>query len=186
MVLGASLVFSANSSDVIAVVLPVEYVRAGFALKLLSLGMVFFAMMIVSIAILNSSGYIYRALILGTITLFASIVINSILIYLGGASIKAVEFAALGSSLAMLVGAILSQREVYKLFGVLTPVASIFRGLISFSICYGVAYLIPSYNKLATIGESILIFVLYFVLLLTIGELKKEDKRLLLRIFSRS
>lgn len=186
MVVGGALVFAANPIEVISVVLPTEYTQAGVALKILAIGIVFFSMMTVSISILNSSGFVYRAVILGIITLLSSSVINVILVYVGGASIKAIKLVALGSTLAMLLGATLSQREIYRLFNVTLPLPSILRGVISFCICYFVGSLIPSHTKLQTLGESIFVFLLYFVVLFVTGEVKREERKLLLKIILRS
>lgn len=186
LVVGVAIVLFANPSGVIYVILPQEYTAGAFALRILSAGIVCFSIMVVAITILNSSGHIIKALLYGGITLLISVVLNISFLFYAGAGNKAVGAAAIATSCAMFIGALISTLTVYKLFKATIPSKTFIRCLISSSCCFLVGLFIKTNSKIAILIECICIFVLYFVILYLLKEINQDDKNIIRKTIKKS
>jgi stage V sporulation protein B len=184
-VVGVAVVFMANPEAVIAVPYPAKYRIGGPALRVLSAGMVCFSMFTIINTILNGAGRTHLTIISGVTTFGLAAVSNWLLIPHAGTPEDALVWAAYASSASMAVGMILSAALLYREFRAGFPALSLIRAALALAAMLGLGTVIPEVSKLVTLGECILIFVAFFVVLVVTREFKAEDVAKFKRVFSR-
>lgn len=172
---GVAAVFMANPAAVINVVFPVQFRVGGPALRVLSGGMICFSMFAIVNTILNSAGHTVQALGSGIATLGLTVGANAVFVPLSRTADAALRTAAVASSCAMAAGVLLSAVLLYRNFRAGFPPQTVLRVAVAVAVVAGVGHLIPEVSKIVTLGECMLLFALYYVVLAVLREFKRED-----------
>jgi hypothetical protein len=98
---------------------------------------------------------------------------------------SALMAAALGSTIGMTVGLVASGIAVWQKFGAYLSWRTALRVVIAAGVAVTAGRLLPDLGKLFTLVACALVLLLYFAVLVGIGEFKREDLRQLKRIFRR-
>jgi O-antigen/teichoic acid export membrane protein len=185
-IVGLAAVFTALPSQALGFIFPPEYRVASDALGVLSLGIAAFGLMVVSNTILNGAGLPFRAMAVVTIALFA--IIGAIWLFLGTADPGAdtLTTTATGTSTGMVIGLAVSAVMVYRKFGTFWPWGTAFRVAISGAVAVTTGRIfLPNAGKIVTLGECILVLVIYLVVLVATMEFRKKDLEHLKQILKR-
>jgi stage V sporulation protein B len=184
-VVGVAVVFMSNPEAVIAVPYPAKYRIGGDALRILSAGMVCFSMFTIINTILNSAGRTGATIFSGMVTLTLAAVSNWLLIPRAGSPEAALVWAAAATAGSMAVGMVISAVLLYREFKAGFAPVSLARTAVALAAMLGLGHVIPEVSKLVTLGECILIFVAFFVVLAVTREFKAEDVAKFKRVLSR-
>jgi len=163
------VLISSSSKEIILIIYSKEYLPAWSSLTVLSVGMLFYSLLITSSTIISSSGKPKISLIILVIVLISDLILNYVLIpkyELIGASIS--------TSLASLLGLFIAAGYVLCKFNAFMTFKSITRITISGILIYFIA------NKIHASGFMLLVEMmcmsaLYFLLLLVSREISKQD-----------
>jgi hypothetical protein len=86
----------------------------------------------------------------------------------------------------MVIGLALSAVFVYRRFGTFWPWATAFRVAIAGAVAVTIGRLfLPNAGKIITLGECVLVLVIYLIVLIATLEFRKEDLRQLKQILKR-
>lgn len=184
-VAGVAVVFMANPAAVIAVPYPAKYRIGADALRILAAGMVCFSMFTIVNTILNSAGRTGKTILAGAVTLAAAAASNWILIPRAASPETALLVAAGATAGSMALGVVLSTALLYREFRASFSGLTLLRMAIALGAVLGLGHVIPEVSKLVTLGECILLFATYFVVLALLREFKAEDVAKFRRVLSR-
>jgi O-antigen/teichoic acid export membrane protein len=163
------VLISSSSKEIILIIYSKEYLPAWSSLTVLSVGMLFYSLLITSSTIISSSGKPKISLIILVIVLISDLILNYVLIpkyeLIG---------AAISTSLASLLGLFIAAGYVLSKFKAFMTFKSITRITISGILIYFLA------NKIHASGFMLLVEmmcmgVLYFLSLLVSREISKQD-----------
>lgn len=184
-VAGVGAVLMANPEAVINLPYPATYRPAGGALRILTGGMIFFSMFTIINTILNGAGRARDAIVGGLITLVITIGANWFLVPRAASGYDALSRAAWATAGSMAVGTTLCAVLLHRAFGAAISPLSVLRILLALAAALTVGHFIPEVSKLVTLGECVLIFVVYLVVLFALGELRREDTARFARLLRR-
>ena len=176
MALTATL-FSANASEVLRVIYREVYQAGAGALSIVAFGMLFFGLLYVLTTIISASGHPRVSLLVGVVTLGASVVLNAVLIPRFG-----LPGAASATTVSMLVGVLAASAYLGKEFGALMPIWSAVRIAICAGAIYGASLLFFTSSKPLIIAKLVALSVLYFVALIVSREVGRDDLRMIGRV----
>ncbi|HXU36188.1 MAG TPA: oligosaccharide flippase family protein [Blastocatellia bacterium] len=176
MALTATL-FSANASEVLRVIYREAYQAGAGALSIVAFGMLFFGLLYVLTTIISASGHPRVSLLVGVVTLGASVVLNAVLIPRFG-----LVGAASATTVSMLVGVLAACAYLGKEFGALMPLWSAVRIAICAGAIYGASLLFFTSSKLLIIAKLVALSVLYLVALIISREVGRDDLRMIRRV----
>jgi O-antigen/teichoic acid export membrane protein len=186
IIIGLSSVFAALPAQALALIFPPEYQAATGALGILSLGMAAFSLLVISNTILNSAGHAWRAMFLIAVTLAAVVGAVTFFTTNAGQGPETLAAAALGSTVGMSFGLVISALAVYRRFKTFLPAATALR-----VVAAGVAaialgrFVMPFSGKMVTLAECIGIAAVYFIVLILTREFRLEDLEQLKQILGR-
>ncbi|MCP4196468.1 MAG: oligosaccharide flippase family protein [Proteobacteria bacterium] len=186
LIVGLAAVFAALPSQSLGLIFPAEYRVASHALGILSFGIAAFGLMVVSNTILNGAGLPFRAMAAVAIALLA--VIGAVWLFLRTANPgpDTLTATAVGTATGMAIGLVVSAVIVYQRFGTFWPWATAFRVAIAGAVAVTIGRLfLPNAGKIITLGECVLVLVIYLVVLIATLEFRKEDLRQLKQILKR-
>lgn len=169
LLFGLVVLISSNSKQIISLLYTDRYLAGSQPLSILTFGLLFFSLFIISANIISASGRPQISLRFGIITLLTAIGLNYLLIpklHLVG--------AALATTFTLLGGLLICLSYIKRRFGVIMPG----RSFLKISICGIVIYLISfsfEASRLFLLLKLAALAILYFLLLSFIKELKKED-----------
>jgi hypothetical protein len=93
---------------------------------------------------------------------------------------------ATGTATGMVIGLVISAIIVYQRFGTFWPWASALRVVIAGAVAVTIGRLfLPDAGKIITLGECVLVLVIYLVVLIVTREFRKEDLQQLKQILKR-
>jgi stage V sporulation protein B len=169
MALVATLL-SANAAEVLHVVYTDDYQVGATALSVVAYGMLLFGLLYVLTTIISASGRPGVSLVIGTFTLAASGVLNFVLIPGYG-----LTGAAVGTTAAMFLGAVVSGGYVKRTLGAFLPWVSAFRiGGCALGVFVVSKLLVPG-SRLLIVFQLAAMAVLYVAGLVVTGELSRDD-----------
>ena len=185
LIVGLATVFAALPAQSLGLIFPEEYKVAADALRILSLGIAAFGLMVISNTILNGAGLPRKAIVTVLITLSA--VIGMVVFFITRATPdnSTLVGAAIGSAAGMLIGLIISGYSVYRQFGGFMPVITALRVLLAAGIGVGAGMAMPDAGKLFTLVECMGVLLIYFAVLIASREFTKDDLSKLRRVISR-
>jgi O-antigen/teichoic acid export membrane protein len=181
-VAGVAVVFIANPAATINVPYTAQYRIGAPALQILSGGMICLSLFTIINTILNGAGRAGLAIISGIATLIAAVVANAVVVPRAPSWEAALTLAAWCTALAMAGGLLLSVALLYRAFRATFPVLSVVRVLGAMAVAIVLGYLIPEVSKVVTLGEDLLLFIVYFLVLVALREFSAEDRKKLGRI----
>jgi len=167
---GLATLFSANAVDSIRVVYRAEYEVAAPALSIVAYGMLFFGIVYVATAMISASGHPRASLAIGTATLVASVGLNAALVPRYG-----ITGAALATTLAMFVGAILSAAYLLARFHAFMGVDSLLRIIGCSGLVYLASLAIPTGSLPVTLARFGLLALLYLAALVASREIGSTE-----------
>lgn len=179
MALTATL-FSANASEVLHVIYPDEYQAGSRALSVVAFGMLFFGLLYVITTIISASGRPTVSLIIGAVTLCTSAALNAALIPTHG-----LVGAAVGTTVAMIAGAIAGSGYLLVKFGALLPVLSLARITLCAGFVYAASLVVTPTSRLAMVVQLAVLALLYFGALVLSKEIGRGEMEMLKRVIRR-
>ena len=176
MALVASLL-SANAAEVLHVVYKDEYQVGATALSVVAYGMLLFGLLYVLTTIISASGRPKVSLLIGSFTLLASGVFNFALIPAYG-----LTGAAVGTTGAMLLGALVSGGYVGRTLGAFLPMASAVRITACALGVFALSRLVVPGSRLLIVLQLVGIAGVYIAALIVTGELSRDDLKAAKRV----
>jgi len=171
-----AVVMAANPTDVLGLVYAADYAQLGGpALGALALGNVAFSIFAIAGTILNGAGKTAPAIITAAVTLGLAAVGNIIAIPIAANHGNVLHVAAVVTSSAMVVGAILSGWVLRRRFGAFLPIASAVRIAIATGAALAVGRVLPLHGKLMTLVEAAAVVATFLLVLVATRELGKRD-----------
>lgn len=184
-VAAVAAVLMANPQGLVVIPYPTRYAVAAPALRILAGGMVLFSMFTIVNTILNGAGRTRDTIISGALSFGATVGSNLLLVPRAATPHAALELAAWATSSSMALGLLVSTFFLYRRFRAAFPLLTVLRTLLAMAIAMAVGHVLPDLGKVVTLGESMLIFVLFFVVLALLGEFRREDVAKFARVFRR-
>jgi stage V sporulation protein B len=171
-----AVVMAANPADILGLVYAPDYAQLGGpALGALALGNVAFSIFAIAGTILNGAGKTVPAVITAAFTLGLAMVGNYIAIPIAAEHGDVLYVAALVTSSAMLVGAIVSGWVLHRQFGAFLPLASVVRIAVATGAALAVGRALPLHGKLMTLVEAAAVGATFLTVLVITRELGKRD-----------
>ncbi|MBI2893867.1 MAG: oligosaccharide flippase family protein [Deltaproteobacteria bacterium] len=184
LVVGGAAVFASRPAEVIGLVFPPAYRVAAPALTVLSGGFVAFSVFVVSSTILNGAGKTWSAMAAVAVTL-AGVVGSNLLLVPGKLGVAGLSATATATTIGMVLGCVVAAALVWRVFRALVRPVTLARVAVAAGVALGVGRLAPDMGKLATLAAAVGVLLLYVVTLVVLGELGREDLRVLSRIARR-
>jgi stage V sporulation protein B len=163
-------IFSANAASILGLVYPADYRCASSALSILAFGALLFGLLYVMTTVITASGRPLVTLALGAGSLLANATLDFFWIPRYG-----ISGAAAGVVASMLVGVVGSVIYLSLTYGQLFSVWSLIRLGGSAGIIYVLSLSFAPESKLLTLVKLAALLVLFPLLLLIAGEIKKSD-----------
>jgi succinoglycan exporter len=186
LIVGLAAVFAALPSQALDLTFSADYSNATGALGVLALGIVAFGLMVVSNTILNSAGHVSKAMIVVVTTLVAIVAAVTLVAKTAEPGPGILKATAIGTSTGMAIGLALSAVFVYRRFGTFWPWATAFRVAIAGAVAVTIGRLfLPNAGKIITLGECVVVLVIYLVVLIATMEFRREDLQQLKQILKR-
>lgn len=187
LIVGLASVFAALPFQCLDLMFEAEYLVAAEALSTLSLGIAAFGMLVISNTVLNSAGFAWHSMAIIGVTLAAVIAAVTGILFAVGPGDQALHGAALGTTLGIGLGLVVAAAVVRRQFGTFWPWPTALRVVISaaFSIALG-RLVLPHAGKVATLGECILVLLVYFASLALLREFSRQDVNRLRTIMKKS
>ncbi len=183
-----AVIFSANAAEVLHLVYPPPYAAGAPALRIVALGMLSFAVITVLCSVISSVGRPWVSVAVVAVTLAIDAGLNFVLVPRYG-----LVGAAVGTTIAMAVGAAAASVVVSSRFGAIVAPMTIVRVGIAAAAVYAIALAIPLDALVAPLGGSILpkiavavecaiLGVLYLGILIGVREIGRAEFQLARRI----
>ncbi len=185
LVVALATVFAALPEQAMGLVFEPEYGVGAPALRILSIGICAFGLMVVGNSILNGAGHPWRAMavvLVGTAVMIGSVFT---LVTLAGSGPGVLPAAATGTTIGMFAALLVCGIMVHRKFGTFWPWLSILRVAVAAGVAIGAGHFMPVMGKVVTLGECIGVMVIYFVVLLATREFGKEDFSQLKQVLKR-
>jgi stage V sporulation protein B len=174
-----AVAMAANPGDILGLVYAPDYAQLGGpALGALALGNVAFSIFAIAGTILNGAGKTFPAVVTAAFTLGLATVGNYIAIPIAAEHGDVLQVAALVTSGAMLVGAIVSGWVLHRQFGAFLPVVSVIRIAIATGCAIVVGRLLPGVllgGKLMTLVQAAAVGATFLIVLVITRELGMRD-----------
>ncbi len=185
LIVGLAAVFAAVPGQAIGFVFEPEYLVAKDALGILSIGIAAFGLMVVSNTILNGAGLPYKAMAVIVVALLALIGSVYGFLSMAGPGPEALAATAMGSTLGMFLGLLISGIVVYRCLGAFWPWLTVLRVVIAAGAAIALGRFLPDAGRIITLFECILVLVVYFAVLLCTREFRREDLNQLKQVLKR-
>jgi stage V sporulation protein B len=185
MIVGLATVFAALPSQCMGLIFPDEYRVAADALRILSLGIAAFGLMVIGNTVLNGAGLPKKAMMIVAATLTAVIGLVTLFVSHGEPDNRALVGAAAGATGGMCIGLIFSGVVVHRQFGAFLPIATAVRVFLAAAAGLAAGHLLPDAGKFFALLECFVILVVYFATLIITREFGRDDLSQLKRVFSR-
>lgn len=182
---GVAVVFMANPAEVINVPYQDRYRVGAAALRILAPGMVCLSMFTIINTILNSAGRTGHTIFAGLVTLAAAAASNAVLVPRAGSPLAALEVAAYATAGSMALGLVLSTGLLWRALGASFAPLTAVRTVVAMGVALVVGRLVPEVSRLVTVGECVLVLVVYVVVLVLLREFNAEDVAKIRRVVTR-
>lgn len=172
--------FSANAKAVLSVAYPADYQAGSGALSVVAFGMLFFGMLYVLTTMISASGQPKVSLLIGALTLAASILLNYFLIPVYG-----LTGAGAATTVAMLLGVIVAALYLLVKFQVLMPLLSAVRIIGCAALVYAASLGFATTSKMLIVVKLLALGLLYVAGLIVSRELGRDELSALQRILKK-
>jgi stage V sporulation protein B len=125
--------------------------------------------------ILNGAGKTAPAVITAAVTLALATIGNYIAIPIAAEHGQVLHVAALVTTGAMVVGAILSGWMLHRQLGAFLPIASVIRIALATGAALAVGRVLPLHGKLMTLVEALVVGATFLIVLIVTRELGRRD-----------
>lgn len=169
--------FSANASGVLSLVYPQSYQAGAAALVIVAYGMLLFGLLYVATTMISAGGHPAVSLLIGLGALAVSAALNWRLIPEYG-----LAGAAIATTVAMLVGAVVACAYLWTKFGALMRFSSLVRIACCAGGVYGASFLFFTSSKLLIVAKLIALSVAYLVALIVSREVGRDDLRVISQV----
>jgi stage V sporulation protein B len=171
-----AVVMAANPADFLGLVYAPDYAQLGGpALGALALGNVAFSIFAIAGTILNGAGRTWPAVMTAAITLAVAAIGNYIAIPIAAEHGDVLHVAALVTTGAMVIGALVSGWALHRELGAFLPLASVLRIAIATGAALAVGRVLPLHGKLMTLVEAVAVGATFLVVLVITRELGRRD-----------
>jgi len=167
---------SSTSDSLVSLLYSSSYIEAGLPLSILIFGLGFLAVFNVLSTIISASGKPTISFSFVFALVFIDIILNRIFIPEYG-----LKGAAIATTFTMGIGLVLASVYVYKKFKTLVDYKSFIRVIFASLVVYMISCKI-SVSGILLLLEYMILFGLYFLILIGIKELKKDDLKVLEQI----
>jgi len=164
---------------------PPEYAIIAPALRILSIGIVAFGLMVVGNTILNGSGHPWRALAVVSIGLVVAISAVYLLVGRAGHGPEALAAAATGSGIGWVAALGVCGILVWRRFKAFVPWASALRVALAGAAAVAVGHFLPVQGKIFTLAEVAAVLVVYLLALAVLREFSRDDLAKVRKILGR-
>lgn len=183
-----AVIFSANAAEVLHLVYPPEYATGAPALRIVAIGMLSFAVITVLCSVISSTGRPWVSVAVVAVTLAIDAGLNLALVPRYG-----LVGAAVGTTIAMAVGAVAGAVVVSSRFGAIVAPLTVVRVAIASAVVYALALVVPLESlvaplggsllpKLAVAAECALLGIVYLAVLVAVREIGGNELRLARKI----
>lgn len=171
-----AVVLAANPEQMLGLIYPADIAHLGGpALLFLAFGNVAFSVFAIAGTILNGSGHTRDAIIAAAVTLGIATLGNYIAIPLGAEAGRTLEVAAMVTSGAMIIGALITGVLLWKRLGAFIPLVSFVRIGVATGVAFAAGRVLSLHGKLMTLVEAGVVGVVFLVVLVASRELGKRD-----------
>lgn len=171
-----AVAMAANPGDFLGLVYAPDYAQLGApALAALALGNVAFSIFAIAGTILNGAGKTMPAVATAAVTLAIAAIGNYIAIPIAAEHGDVLRVAALVTTGAMVVGALVSGYVLRRQLGAFLPVASVIRIAIATGAALAVGRVLPLHGKLLTLVEAAAVVLTFLAVLVITRELGTRD-----------
>ena len=161
---------------------PAGYQTAGNALAILAFAYVAFSLLSIAGTIINGAGHTLPTTIIGVVTLALDLVLTWAGVRWALATgHDALAGAALGTSIAMTLGFVLSLVYLQKKFRASLRLSTVLRGALASAAAIGVGRVLPLHGKLGSFVVCAIAGVVFIVALFVLRELTPRELRALRR-----
>ncbi|MCK9463758.1 MAG: oligosaccharide flippase family protein [Proteobacteria bacterium] len=164
---------------------PPEYAVIAPALRILSLGIVAFGLMIIGNTILNGSGHPWRALAVIVAGLVAAVGSVSALVSGAGHGTETLAAAASGSGIGWTVALVVCGVLVWRRFKAFLPWKTALRVAIAGAAAAAAGHVLPVAGKMFTLVEVVVVLLVYLGALALMREFGREDLSKVRKIIGR-
>ena len=176
LISGLAAVFCGEAEGAMTLVFPKGYAVAAPALRVLSLGIVAFGVLVISNTALNAAGKKWHAMVSVLVGMVVVLGLDSFLLATArSADASVLTRTAVGTSLGMLITLVISLRSVYLQFKACIPVLTLLRVAVAAGAAIAAARFMPGEGKLMTLIHCIGVLVIYFGILAAVKEFKQAD-----------
>lgn len=171
-----AVVLAANPVEVLGVPYAPDYAaKGGPALAILAFGNVAFSVFAIAGTILNGAGYTRHAIGAAAVTLAVAAIGNFIVIPRAMESGHVLELAAAVTSVAMLVGALVSGAAMKRRLGAFLPIVSAVRIAVAATAAVAVGRALPLHGKAMAVVEAAIVVVAFVIVLIVTREVGARE-----------
>lgn len=175
VLLAAAAPMAGAAEGVLRIAYPVAYVEAADALRVLSLGLVPFALFVIAATIVSGMGRPLAAAIIAGVSFLTVVVAVRLLVGLTGPTHAALAATACGTSAGALVALVATGVLLYRGSGAFLPVASAVRGLLAAGAGFGAAWVVPHASRIMALVALTAGLAAYLATLLLLREITKDE-----------
>ncbi|MCD6499299.1 MAG: hypothetical protein J7M25_13485 [Deltaproteobacteria bacterium] len=182
---GVAAVLSSMPEAIISVIYPPQYRIGGISLQFLAWGVAGMSMTVIGCAVLNGAGKTKHAVAATGLTLVLAIVGNIIVLSRARTEEQILVRAALTTTTAMLIGFGATGGLLWHHFRAFIRPVTIVRVVIAAAATWTLGHELPEFGRVATVGLSGGLLVVYGVILIVLRELGPDDRKLLTGLLKR-
>ncbi|MCB9557038.1 MAG: oligosaccharide flippase family protein [Deltaproteobacteria bacterium] len=184
-VASVATVLIANPAAVIGVPYQVDYRIGAQSLEILSAGMICFSIFTIINTMLNGAGRKWQAVALSFATFCVGAVANWWAISSATSAEAALARAAWATTASYGFGALLAGVALFRSFSALFPLLTLLRVVVACVVATLVGRFIPEVSRVVTLAECVGVMLVYYLVLVAIGELRRSDIDKILGVFLR-
>ena len=174
-----TLLVAATSKDIINILYTEEYISASGPLSILMVGFLFLTVFSIFASVVCAEGKPKYTMALSLLLVAISLILNRILIPIYGLS-----GAAYATLISCLIGMLILYAYTKKRFGSIVDFISISKIILASIPIYLLSSAITLASPWLLLAEYPILFLLYFAILKTIGEIKTQDIERIKRNFT--
>ncbi|MBN2344507.1 MAG: hypothetical protein JXX29_01585 [Deltaproteobacteria bacterium] len=187
LIVGLASVFCGVAEGAMSLVFPDGYEVAAPALQVLSVGIVAFGLLVITNTVLNAAGKKWHAMTTVLIGMVGVLGLDALFLSFADCPGEHVLFlTAVGTSIAMFVTLAVSLFFVFRTFGAMVPLFTLFRVVAASATAVVAVHYAPGSGAVATLAHCVGVLVIYFGILSVTREFTGEDLGQLRQILKRN
>lgn len=186
LIVGLASVFCGVADGAMDLVFPDGYEMAAPALRILSVGIVAFGLLVISNTVLNAAGKKWYAITTVLVGLVCVLGLDTFFLSFAHAPDEQVlQLTATGTALGMFTSLAVSLFFVYRLFRASIPMYTLLRVVAASGTAIGIVQYVPGTGAVVTLARCIAVLIVYFGILAATREFTAEDMGQLKQIVKR-